>query len=101
MNILIRKSKSFLFDFTVNEHNKQNRSIYNERFQEIYAQIQRVNCLVYCQFFSIFQYGTYFVFDAAVNLNQAWKEMSHSKKCISIMSVLQWTYNGYCNDVVW
>lgn len=22
MNILIRKSKSFLFDFTVNEHNK-------------------------------------------------------------------------------
>lgn len=88
MNILIRKSKSFLFDFTVNEHNKplKNRSIYNERFQEISAKIQRVNCLVkFIVDFSpstiikdfSFEYGTYFVFDAAVNLNQAWKEKSH------------------------
>lgn len=49
MNILIRKSKSFLFDFTVNEHNKPFNKIEaynNERFQEISAQIQRVNCLV-------------------------------------------------------
>lgn len=110
MNSFIRKkTKSCYLSFyglqTQIQFNKI--QVYNIRVHEINARTHQVNCLVNCQCISstiikdmLFEYGTYFVF---IRCSCKFEPGGGGKvkfKKNNIMSLLQRTYNNYCNDVV-